>query len=165
MNGELLAFGVLAALTLGSALLVVASRNIAHAALWLLPCLAGVAGLYLLLGVEYLAAIQVILYIGGILVLLLFAIMLTPGVAGRDRRVFNRQVFWAFVSCALLAGVLIHLLARQPWEIRSFSPPRADIGGFADALLGPYLLPFEVASVALLAAIVGAIVLAREERE
>jgi NADH-quinone oxidoreductase subunit J len=158
-----LAFICFALGTLIPAALVALSKNIVHAALWLLPCLVSVAGLYLLLGAELLAAIQILVYCGGIVVLILFAIMLTHGVGDPDVRVHNQQLLWGVVAAMGVAGLILRLLTQEAWQVAS-SPPPADVTGrLADALMGPYLLAFEVVSVILLAALIGAIVIARGE--
>jgi NADH-quinone oxidoreductase subunit J len=158
-----LAFVAFAFGTLVPAVLVVVTKNIVHAALWLLVSLASVAGLYLLLGAELLAAIQILVYCGGIVVLFLFAIMLTPGVGDPEVRVHNRQLFWGFIAATLLAAVALHLLSSEPWRVVSTANLTDVTGRLAEALLGPYLLAFEVASVILLVAMIGAIVIVRAE--
>jgi NADH-quinone oxidoreductase subunit J len=159
-----LAFVCFAAGVVISGLLVVLSRNILHCALWLLPCLASVAGLFLLLGAEMLAAIQILVYCGGIVVLILFAVMLTHGLGDADVRVHNQQLLWGFIGAAGLAGVVLHLLSKQFWP-GAGAQVRDVTGRLAEALLRPYVLAFEVASVVLLVAMVGAIVIARAEPE
>jgi NADH-quinone oxidoreductase subunit J len=160
-----LAFVCCAAGVLIPGLLVVTSRNVLHSALWLLPCLASVAGLFLLLGAELLAAIQILVYCGGIVVLVLFAVMLTHGLGHADVRVANQQLLWGFIGAAALAGVVLHLLSRQMWPIGSSIAPGDVTGRLAEALLSPYVLAFEVSSIVLLVAMVGAIVIARAEPE
>ncbi len=158
-----LAFLLFAAGTLVPALLVVLSRNIVHSALWLLLSLASTAGLYLLLNAEFLAAIQILVYCGGIVVLFLFAIMLTPGVGHADVRAHNQQILGGIIAAVLVAGVTLHLLADEAWNIAPAADVRDVTGRLADALLGPYVLAFEVTSVILLVAMVGAIVIVRSE--
>jgi NADH:ubiquinone oxidoreductase subunit 6 (subunit J) len=160
-----LAFICFAAGVLIPGLLVVLSRNILHCALWLLPCLASVAGLFLLLGAEMLAAVQILVYCGGIVVLILFAVMLTYGVGHADVRVHNQQLLWGFIGAAALAGVMLHLLSQQVWPLAAGAGLGDVTGRLAEALLRPYVLAFEVASVVLLVAMVGAIVIARAEPE
>jgi len=158
-----LAFFLFAAGVLIPALLVVFSKNIVHSALWLLPCLASVAGLFLLLGAELVAAIQILIYCGGIVVLILFAIMLTHGVGDPDVRVHNQQLWWALLPAVVLAFLILYLLHTESWPV---APPAisADVTArLADALLTSYVLAFEVASVILLVAMIGAIVIARGE--
>lgn len=158
-----LAFVVFALGALVPAALVVVSRNIVHSALWLLASLASVAGLYLLLGAEMLAAIQILVYCGGIVVLFLFAIMLTPKVGDPDVRTHSQWLFWGFVLATLLAAVALHLLSGESWPPTSAAALGDVTGRLADALLGPYVLAFEVASVILLVAMIGAIVIVRGE--
>ena len=157
------AFIVFAAGTLVPAALVVASRNIVHSALWLLASLASVAGLYLLLGADLLAGIQILVYCGGIVVLFLFAIMLTPGVGDPEMRTHNQQLLGGFLLAVVFAIVGLRLLGQEDWA----TAPTANLvdvtGRLADALLGRYALAFEVASVILLVAMVGAIVIVRSE--
>ena len=157
------AFIVFAAGTLIPAALVVVSRNIVHSALWLLASLASVAGLYLLLGAELIAAIQILVYCGGIVVLFLFAIMLTPGVGDPDVQVHNRHLLGGFLVSTVLAAVALHLLSGESWALATTADLSDVTGRLADALLGPYVLAFEVASVILLVAMVGAIVIVRSE--
>jgi NADH-quinone oxidoreductase subunit J len=159
-----LAFVCFAAGVILPGLLVVLSRNILHSALWLLPCLASVAGLFLLLGAELIAAIQILVYCGGIVVLVLFAVMMTRGVGDPDLRTMNHQSLWGAIAAIGFAGVILHVLSRESWPVAA--APQADVTGrLADALLSPYVLAFEVSSVVLLVAMVGAILIARAEPE
>jgi NADH-quinone oxidoreductase subunit J len=121
--------------------------------------------MFLLLGAELLAAIQILVYCGGIVVLILFAIMLTQGLGHADVRVTNQQLLWGFIGAAGLSGVMLNLLSRQMWPLGTAVPPADVTGRLAEALLSPYVLAFEVASVVLLVAMVGAIVIARAEAE
>jgi len=158
-------FLVVAAVILGSALLVVTTRNLIHAALWLIVTLFGVAVLYALLNAGFLAVVQVVIYIGAIAILFIFAVMLTRADL-RDRAPQLNRGWWLNIILALLTfGGLIWLF--QSWT--GFSKTAADIpAGFdavaqlGNALISPtgYLLPFEVASVLLLAALVGAVYVA-----
>jgi NADH-quinone oxidoreductase subunit J len=157
------AFTVFALGALIPAVLMVVSRNIVHSALWLLASLASIAGLYLLLNAELLAAIQILVYCGGIMVLFLFAIMLTPGVGHADVRAHNQQFFWGLMAALALAAVSLHLLRDEAWLVQPAGDVRQVTGRLAEALLGPYALAFEVASVILLVAMVGAIVIVRAE--
>jgi len=164
MSVTQVAFILLSIITLGSALAMVTSRTVFVAALWMVAAFAGVAGLYVLLEAGFLAAIQILIYAGGIAILILFAIMLTPRVMrpmeGLHR--FNDQ--WAVAAALnlLLFGALALLVSRVEWPV---SLQRVT-GDYA-VLLGrgfmtQYLLPFEVTSVMLLVALVGAIVIARD---
>jgi NADH:ubiquinone oxidoreductase subunit 6 (subunit J) len=159
---ELALFAIAAAVVLVSGAAVVGSRHLVRAAFWLLPCLLGVAGLFALLGAYFLAAIQVLIYAGAIMLLLLFVLLLTRDIGAPAAAAHNRQAGWALIAAALVAAVTIGVALRAPWQL-ALAPTRAGTGDIGEALLRTYLLPFEVASVLLLSAIIGAIVIARSE--
>jgi NADH:ubiquinone oxidoreductase subunit 6 (subunit J) len=163
MEIKLAIFYVLAAFTLWAAGIVVLGKNIVRAAVALIFAFCGVAGLYVLLEAEFLAAVQVLIYVGGITILLLFAIMLTSRIGATAARVVNDQVVLSAIAGAgLLAGLCYATLEGIPALV---GPPRLpETSPFLGrALLTTYALPFEVVSVLLLAGMVGAIVLARKE--
>lgn len=157
----------LAALILIPAVLAVMLRNIAHAAFWLLPTLLGVAGVFLVLGSEFLFAIQILLYAGAILVLLVFAIVLTKGLQDPGLRAHNNQKeIGALVAVALLAVLWLAVLG-QPWNEVRQDVARNSARALGQALVAPggHLLHFELASVLLLAAMIGAVVICRRPPE
>ena len=160
---ELALFIVISATVLVSAVAVVAARNLVRAAFWLLPCFLGVAGVFVLLGAHFLAAIQVLIYVGAIMLLLLFVLMLTRDVSGAIAAPNNRQAGWAIIAAGVLAAVAIGVVSRYPWQAGA-AKPSASTAAVGEALLRTYLLPFEIASVLLLAAMVGAIVIARSDQ-
>lgn len=156
-------FWLLAAMTVGSACITAFSRNIVYSTFALFGSFAGVAGIYVLLGADFLFIIQIFIYIGGILVVTIFAVMLTQGVA--DINVSNRIVGLAPAAMVSIAGaaVMLYALERTHWpqgKPGTLAPTTAGIG---EAFLGSYVLPFEVASIVLLAALIGAIVISRQE--
>ena len=157
---SVLAFLALAGLTLGSAGVVAFSKNIIYSTLALLGTFLGIAGLYITLSADFLAATQILVYVGGTLTLILFAAMLTSRI--EDMKVSNPQtgIFAAFglVTVVLLVLGKVATMTEWPSEIRSVTPSTAKLG---HAFLGEFLLPFEVASVVLLAAMIGSVVLAR----
>jgi len=162
-------FIVTAATVLGSAFLVVTTRNLVHAALWLVVSLFGVAVLYVLLNAGFLAVAQVVIYIGAIAILMIFAIMLTRRVATDSGPQVNANWLWAAGLSVVLFIGLAWILAGWP----GFSSPASELSTRADpirelgvALVSPnaYVLPFEVASVLLLAALIGAIMVAWERK-
>ena len=157
-------FAALAALIIGSAVMVVTLRNIFHSLLFLALCFLGVAGVYLLLAADFLAAVQVLIYIGAIVVLMMFALMLTHRVmAGNLTQ--TTQHWWLALPVALgMLWILFRLFVLHPWGVSTptgVNPTTAIIGR---ALLTKYVLPFELASVVLLVAMIGAIVLAKEDK-
>ena len=159
MTLKLAIFYVVAAFTLWAAAVVVMGKNIVRAAVALIFSFCGMAALYVLLDAEFLAAVQVLIYVGGITILLLFAIMLTSRIAAKAARVVNDQV-------VLSAMVAVGLIYASTSGLATISgPPRLPetTPFLGRALLTTYALPFEVVSVLLLAAMVGAIVLARKE--
>jgi len=158
-----IAFGLLAVMMSVSSILVVTARNVVHCALYLVMVLAGVAGIYILLAAEFLAAVQVLVYIGAIVVLFLFGIMLTRAPIGRSGGLDNDQrglaAMVAVAVAALLGALLIDGFGDAKIELDG--PQRsADVGL---EIFQSYVIPFEVVSVLLLAALIGAVVLARRD--
>lgn len=156
-----LAFYIFGAITLGGAAGVVFGRNMFHAALFLVASFFGLAGIYVLLQADFLAAVQVLIYAGAISVLVVFAIMLT-------RQVERGNEWNQLRGPGLLLGVLLLLgllfvLTGTRWYTGTGPYPTDTVATLARQLFGPWVLPFEVASVLLLAALVGAIIIAREE--
>ncbi len=165
----ILSFYVLAAVAVISALMVVIRPNPMHSALWLLVTLVSMAGIYLLLGAEFVAAIQVIIYAGGVLVLYIFVIMLVDlSKEASLRAVFHKpaQVVFAFAA-ATLGLVVVLWVGFGGMETFSFDrPPAAEAAvdstrALATTLFLTYLYPFEVASILLLVAMIGSVILAR----
>ena len=167
VNLESAAFLILAALTLIPAIKVVTARNIVHAGYWLFPCFVGVAGLFAVLQAHFFFVVQLLIYAGAILVLILFALMLTRDVMNPDLPQSNRGAGWAGLLCAAMAVGSSWILSRQEWRITTQLPADAaeQTRQLGASLIGTYAMPFEVASLLLLAALIGAIVLAKAERE
>ena len=155
-------FFAFAALTLGSAAMVVLSKNLMHSALFLVLTFFSVAGLYVLLEAEFLAAIQVLIYVGAVAVLYLFALMLTRGVTGEGMRQSNSQVLPAAIVALLFVGVMAPLAWVGNWQLSSLPPEPDAIPMLGQSLMTTYALPFEVMGVVLMVALVGAIILASE---
>ncbi len=156
-------FGVIAAMMIFAALCVVTTKNVVHAALWLVLVLAGVAAQYVLAAAGFVAVSQVLIYVGAVMVLFLFGIMLTRAQIGHERGLNNRN--WgigipvALVLLGLLSWVVIDAFEDQRLPDRGPAPTEA----IADGVLSPYLVPFLAISFILLAAAIGAIVLARKD--
>jgi len=158
-----LLFMMLAGVMLGAALLVVTMRDIIRCGLAMIVCFAALAGLYVLAGATVVAGAQVLVYIGAISVLVLFAIMLTQDKAGPNALVFQTQAFPAAIASAVLAVLIAITVAATDWPDaagRIATPATA----LAETLFSDYTLPFEVVSVLLLAAVIGGVFLAKRER-
>jgi NADH-quinone oxidoreductase subunit J len=163
MVAENIAFGLIALMMVVAAIRVVTTHNIVHAALYLVLVLAGVAAQYILLAAEFVAITQVLVYIGAIVVLFLFGIMLTRAPTGRMDDTDNEQRAVGAVIAVVLAGVMGYTLwkafSNQQFENLSVQTTQQ----VANSIFSTYLMPFEVVSVVLLAALIGAIVLARRD--
>ena len=163
MAPQNVAFGLIAASMVLAALRVVTTKNIVHSALYLIVVLAGVAGLYVLLAAEFVAWAQVLIYIGAVLVLLLFGIMLTRAPLRPSDELDNDQRWAAAIVSLALVGLLVGLLVDGFSDVR-VRPTTATGGGeLADSIFVDYLVPFEVVSLLLLGALIGAIVIARRD--
>jgi NADH-quinone oxidoreductase subunit J len=165
MELQAIVFYVFAVITLGSAFVVVFSRNIVYSAFSLLFTFFGVAGLYVLLNADFLAVTQILIYVGGILVLLLFGVMLTNRVISVDIKTSTVQTVPALLLVAVVAGSLSGLfystfngVAAAPTAVKTTTPALGEL------LMTTYLLPFEIASVVLLVALIGAALMSRRDR-
>jgi NADH-quinone oxidoreductase subunit J len=163
MVAQHISFGVIAAVVIIGALRVVTTNNVVHAALWLVAVLAGAGASFLLLGAEFVGITQILVYIGAIVVLFLFGIMLTRAPIGRELRLTNSNWVGGVVVALAIAGVLGYTLvdAFGTDKLPDSSPQTT--AAVSDSIFSTYLIPFEVVSVLLLAALIGAIVLARKE--
>jgi NADH-quinone oxidoreductase subunit J len=170
VNGVELTFLLLSAVAIGSGMLVVSTTRVVHAALWLAVSLGAVAGLFLLLTAELMAWVQVLIYVGAVVVLVLFALMLTRAPIGptppasRARTILAGTV--ATATAVVLTGTLLAGLGAERLDLEAIEVGTGRAVG--SALFSAWVLPFEVLSVLLLAALVGAIVLSRgrgDERE
>jgi len=163
MPAQEIVFILLGIMTVASALAVVLTRNVVHAALWLVVTLAGAAGSYLMLTAEFLAWVQVLIYVGAVIVLLLFGIMLTKAPIGTEDNLTGENRIPAAIVAAASAGTLVTLV------VDAFRHEFVDLGGGTGAahvgrsIFSSYVLPFEVVSLLLLAALIGSIVLSRKD--
>ncbi|MGA9351557.1 MAG: NADH-quinone oxidoreductase subunit J [Anaerolineae bacterium] len=155
-------FIILSVITLGAALAVVTSKNLFHSALFLILSFVGVAGLYILLEAGFLAAVQILVYVGAISILIIFAIMLTRRLMAKDLVQRNAQWGISGLVALLLFAVLGFVLLRVNWPVVEAVVPYDSISILGQELMNTYALPFEVASVLLLVALVGSIIIARE---
>lgn len=159
------AFYFLSALTLFSAISVVRSRNIVHAGYWLLPCFVGIAGLFAALEAHFFFVVQLLIYAGAILVLILFAVMLTRNVAHPTSRRANRLIIPAAIVSLATAAATSWILVNHSWSVTSAiaASPTEQTRQLGVALIREYALPFEVASLVLVAALIGAVVVAKSD--
>ena len=158
-----LLFLALAGIMLGAGLLVVTMRDIIRCGLAMIVCFGALAGIYVLLGAPLVAGAQVLVYIGAISVLILFAIMLTQTKDAPARLVFQTQAVPAGIAAVILALVLALVVTATPWGqvAQRIEAVTVDL---ARVLFRDYVLPFEVVSVLLLAAVIGGVYLAKPER-
>ena len=165
-------FYLFALLALGGGLLTITRRNAVHSAIWLITSLLGVAGLYLLQKAEFLAGVQVILYVGGIMVLFLFVIMLVNLEQAAKEKRFSSQK-WVALACVVALGLQALWFLTEGagrFALATSSPaagaaPAENLGNseqISRVLFSQYLLPFELASILLLVAIIGAVVMAKK---
>ncbi|MEM8532704.1 MAG: NADH-quinone oxidoreductase subunit J [Chloroflexota bacterium] len=160
-------FFALAALILTSSIMVVTAKSIIHAALWLISSFFGVGALYLLMEAEFIAVVQILVYVGAIAILVIIAVMLTPRITTENIRQLNSRWWATLAVVAALFGLLITptVLFHQ-WNV---VPPQegqtiASVQELGEGFMRQYLLPFEVASILLLAALIGAVIIVFEER-
>ena len=157
------AFYILAAVTVGSAVLVVAFKNLVHSVLVLAISFLGVAGFYLMLNADFIAMVQILVYAGAVCIMVVFGIMLTQQGGMRGSNEFNKQVFASGGVVALLIAVIAYLgVTNSKWQISAISVPEETVGNIAELMLSKYVIPFEVAALLLLVALVGAVLLAKE---
>ena len=174
MTIQQVVFIIISILTLGSAIIVVTDRNLFRAAIALMASFLGVAGLYVLLEAGFLAVAQLLVYIGAISILIIFAIMMTRRLMQTIESPFNSQPLWGLVG-AILAFILLALVAVRTWPSSQYPAPaefsdaavEMSVTQLGIALVSPaaYVVPFEVASVLLLAALIGAVAIARPEKK
>ena len=161
--GLVIAFWILAVVGILAALGVVLLRNVFRAALSLVLCFLAVAGIYVTLSADFLAAVQVLIYVGAISVLIILAIMLTREV--QQGSPTNRLRVPAFIVAILFLGVVAFAIFQTSWQIADIPPMEPTTSALAFRLFGEggFILPLEIAPLILLAAIIGAIVLVREK--
>ena len=161
--GLVIAFWILAAVGILAALGVVFLRNVFRAALSLILCFIAVAGIYITLSADFLAAVQILVYVGAISVLIILAIMMTREV--QQGSPANRMKIPAFLVAAILLVVIIFTVTNTSWQIAGESPLVPTTAPLALKIFGEngFILPVEIAAVLLLSAMIGAIVLAREK--
>ena len=156
-------FYILAAIILTSALMVVSLRNIFHSALMLILCFFAVAGLYITLDADFLAAVQVLIYVGAVTILMIFAVMVTHQLTGTTMRQVNEQPIPAALIIIVLFILLAIAITQTGFEVIGKFPSMPTVAAIGTALMTVYVLPFEIVSLVLLVALIGAIIIARRD--
>jgi NADH-quinone oxidoreductase subunit J len=160
---EQIAFAALSITLVGSALAVVLSKNLFHAVLWLALALTGTAGVFLLLDAEFLAAVQLLLYAGGIITIVVFAIVVTERLIGERLTQTNMRIGGGVLVSAVLLGFIVNVVARHPFPATRPEMPGDLTRTIGEAVLTSYVLPFELLAVLMLAGMLGAMYFARPE--
>jgi NADH-quinone oxidoreductase subunit J len=158
-------FYLFAALTVVSAYMVISSDNIVRSAFYLLATFFGVSGLYVLLGADFVAVTQIMVYIGGILILLLFGVMLTSNITHVEIKKGMQNIVPAIVGVAVLLGALISMMFNTEWKQELSTIPQTTSYELGKLLITDYVLIFELLGILLLIALIGAASMARRERE
>ena len=156
-------FYAFAVLTIGSAGVVVFSKNIIYSAFSLLFAFSGVAGIYVLLNADFIAITQLLIYVGGIMILVIFGVMLTTDVTNVDVSTQTLKALPATIVVAIISALLVSTMISTRWKSSETQPGDTTIDQIGTLLLTKYLLPFEIASIVLLVAIAGAAFLARRD--
>lgn len=159
---EMIAFILLGGFVLGSALMVVSLKNLVHSVLSLIVCFIGVAGIFLLLNADFLAAVQVLVYAGGVCIMVVFGVMLVQ----RDDMEESNLANWRFGFAALLGGGIFILIgmfaARSQWMVAGAEVPKETVQALAPILLTDFVIPFEVAAILLTVTLTGALLVIKE---
>ena len=158
-------FAVISSIVIASALWVVVSKNLIHAAVSLLVTLFGIAGLYIFLYADFIAATQIMVYVGGILVLIIFGVMLTNKIENATISSKTHNKIPGILFSGLLLLMQLYAIFNTSWLVNDNAPKDNTIMDIGNLLLGKYLLPFEVVSILLLAALIGAAMLSRKKVE
>jgi NADH-quinone oxidoreductase subunit J len=156
-------FGIVAAFMIVFAINVVRSSNVVHAALSLVAVMAGAAAQYLLLAAEFVAVTQVLVYIGAVMILFLFGVMLTRARVGKETDLNNKNWALGIPVALLMLGVMAYVLIKGFGDDHLEPAAAVSTADLSDSIFKPFLLPFEALSFVLLAAVIGAIVLARKD--
>jgi NADH-quinone oxidoreductase subunit J len=161
-----LGFIILCILTLASGVAAMALRNLVHCALSLSLTFAGLAGLYLQLGAQFVGFAQILVYVGAVAILIVFAVLLTRGSEPANESIFSSSWLTGVTVALLVFGLLGRLILSSKALVRPQSPaPAISVRQIGDQLMSTYVLPLEVVGLLLTAALIGAVIVAMQERE
>ena len=163
MNGETIAFWFLAITLVGSALAVVLSKNLFHAVLWLALALTGTAGVFLLLEAEFLAAVQLLLYAGGIVTIVVFAIVVTERLVGERISQTNRRITGGAIVSLGVLSLIVSTIGKSPLAMTRVPITHDLTKALGETVLTQFVLPFELLALLMVAALLGAIYFARPD--
>jgi len=158
-------FYLFAIITVASAVIVVTSKNIIHSAFSLLLTFFGVSGIYVLLGADFLAVVQIMVYVGGIMILLIFGVMLTNKITSVEIKTGTLNVLTASIIIGIFMGLVTSIMIWTDWFSMPAPLPSTTIYGLGETLISEYVLIFELLGILLLIALVGAASIARREKE
>ncbi len=157
-------FYLLSTWTITSAVLAITMRNLVHCAIALMAFFAGIAGVFFSLHADFLGAVQILIYVGAIAILILFAIMLTRNITGDEHvQIFSSGAMWGCIVSLLVLAIIIYVLQDLPVSEKPIFSPNLSVSELGEAFMVQYAIPFEVLSLLLTAVLVGAIVIALEE--
>lgn len=155
-------FWIVAVISLGSALMMVLNRNIFHSALYMLVTFLGVAGMYLMLQADFMAAVQILVYGGAITIFIVFGIMLTQRGNMKETNLFSKSAALAGLVSLALMVMNGFMVLKTTWPVSNAAAPEETVNQIAELMLTKYVIPFEVAAVLLLVALLGAVIIAKE---
>lgn len=157
-------FYLFALIVVISAFIVVAARNIIYSAFSLLFTFFGVAGIYVLLNADFIAVVQVIIYVGGILVLIIFGVMLTNKITEVEIKTESFQVLPATIVTGIIGGTLVAILTKSKWKVEESKVLDKTVNEIGRFLVSHYVILFELAGIILLVALIGSVMIARKEK-
>ncbi len=158
-------FYLFALITIVSAAFVVTTKNVTHSAFFLLFTFFGVAGIYILLGADFIAVVQIMVYVGGILILLLFGVMLTNKITDVEIKTGTIHLLPAAISVGVFMGAVIAVMVWTNWKIEDSQIPLTTTKTLGNLLITDYVLIFELLGILLLVALIGAASIARRDKE
>lgn len=158
-------FYLFAAITVASAAFVVTTKNVVHSAFFLLLTFFGVAGIYVLLAADFIAIVQIMVYVGGILILMIFGVMLTNKITNVEIRTGTVHILPAAIGVAMFSGALIAIMLWTNWKSEPAQIPLTTTKSLGNLLITNYVLIFELLGILLLIALIGAASIARRDKE